>query len=284
MTIPFFALLGTRLGLRFAPIGHDELNIGVEAGALTIYNHLQNKQNHEVPKFAPTFPAPENIAGENYLTTVFEYYNELSTQLANLWPADQKLITVGGDHSVAYISLQAVLKRFGAPKVGVVMFDSHADLHLLATSPSGNFHGMWLRTFFDHFHENKSEVPQLQPNQLIYVGNLLTETEESKFIEENKIQVIDSNSVSESSVQKILTWVEGFDHLHISFDIDVFAEDLSPATGTPNPNGFTKENVFTILKPLLDLPSVSLDIIEFNPKKNGAEQSLALIENIVSLF
>jgi len=277
----FLSIINSRLGLRFAPIGHSIPNIGVEEGGEKILKSIQLVGlNEDIPNFDITFKTPELLKSDSYLEDVLNLYSETTVLLLEKWSGGKTLVTLGGDHSISYISLAAVLEVYGEKNVGLVMFDSHADLHLPETSPSGNFHGMWLRPFFNGFSQYKLKNKKLKPNQLQFVGNLLLEDEEKRFLRDEDIIVHPSSEISESVISELVGWSKQFPHLHISFDIDVFTESLVSATGTPNPNGFIEKEIFPLLKELKKHPSISLDIVEFNPRKNGAEESLKLIEKI----
>lgn len=271
----FFALLSTRLGLKNVPKGSRFLNVGVENGADILYKELGC--NGQKVEYVSTVP---ELIGNNYLNNLFEEYNGLVDKILNIWPFNNQLITFGGDHSCSYISLHAVLQRFANKKVGVIMFDSHGDLHTTATSPSGNFHGMWLRTFFDTFHEKQLPC-KLSPTQLLFVGNLLLENEEKEFIINHNILTFSSKN---TNIVDIINWTKNFDHVHISFDIDVFEKNLVNATGTPNKLGMKKLEIYPILNNLSQLPSFSLDIVEYNPKKDNSDKTLHVIQEVYNLI
>ncbi len=277
----FYTNISSRLGLRFAPMGSNSLNIGVENGGQAILEAIQlTDPSRKVPDLCVNFQAPEFIDGELYLSNVFELYADATSMVIKKWHNGSSLITLGGDHSISYISLSAILESYGEQNVAVVMFDSHADLHLPETSPTGNFHGMWLRTFFDDFSQLTVTNRKLKPNQLQFVGNLLIEDEEKRFIKEAGILVHGTTDISKTIIAEMLTWAAQFPHLHISFDVDVFSQSLVSATGIPNPNGFYEEEIFPILRELKMHPSISLDIVEFNPQKNGADKTLRLIKKV----
>jgi arginase family enzyme len=70
------------------------------------------------------------------------------------------------------------------------MVDSHADINLRATSPTGNIHGMWLRPVVDHF--DVVELDQLiehkvPADQLFYIGNLDLDPAEKEFIAQRHV-------------------------------------------------------------------------------------------------
>ena len=277
------ALLPSRLGLRFAPMGDTTPNIGVEDGAHAVARALSADSLEKVlqfHQFEMAFPAPEQVEKEAYLAHVFEVYTAATAQLLEQWEDGTRLVSLGGDHSVSYISFSAVLERFGSDTTGIIMFDSHADLHSPASSHTGNFHGMWLRTFFDGFEAFSLPNKTITHPQLCFVGNLLLEQEELEYLEKNRCTVYNSQQATQNTAEAVAQWAAQYEHLHISFDIDVFSQSISPATGTPNKNGFTLQQVQVFLRALRSHPSFSLDIVEFNPKKKGAEQSLELIGEV----
>jgi arginase len=265
-------------------MGSTIQNAGVEDGAQAIADFFV--QNHLLSEtltasiFVKKFEAPEQITPEAYLETTFKKYHETIVKLLNSWHQNKSLITFGGDHSISYISLAAVLERYGAKNTCVLMFDSHADLNSPESSATGNFHGMWLRAFFDSFEKFNVTNHKITPSQLRYIGNLILDQAEVDFIQEHAIKVYSSDSASHMSAQEVLTWTKNFNHLHISFDIDVFSQRLVSATGTPNPDGFNLEQVMIFLEAVKNHPSISLDIVEFNPKKEGYLESLEIIKKV----
>jgi len=281
----FFALLASRLGLRFAPMGSNIQNIGVEDGAEYIAQFLEQGNTsmntaQSLPNFLEQFEPPELLSEESYLQTIFIKYTSAKQKLLSNWSAGKTLITFGGDHSISYISLAAVLERYGKDQTAVLMFDSHADLNTDISSTTGNFHGMWLRPFFDSFEAYKLTHKKIAHEQLRYVGNLVLDDVEAEYIKKNKIKVYPSKLATHESAQELLEWTTSFPHLHISFDIDVFAQHLISATGTPNENGFEMDEIFIFLEAIKNHPSISFDIVEFNPHKQGTQQSLAIIQKV----
>lgn len=277
----FLANIASRLGLRFAPNGHSMPNLGVERGGAKIISSIATfQQMNTSADFEAEFAAPELIEGKSYLGDLLKKYTHTTAELLQQWDREKMLVTLGGDHSIAFISLSAVLEAYGEQNVAVLMFDSHADLHLPETSPSGNFHGMWLRPFFNGFSQYALNSKIITPQQLQFVGNLVIEEEEKIFLNEAGVRVHPSSETSESIISELLEWSSSFAHLHISFDIDVFAEAVVSATGTPNPDGFAVDEVIPILNALQNHPSISLDIVEFNPEKEGAMETLQIIEKV----
>lgn len=280
----FPVVLVSRLGLKFISNGQKAANIGVENGGKAILKEISKINLQTAAPLIFTFPVVESLSEENYLVELIQLFNQTKQELQAKWQDNQVLVALGGGHGTAYISLSTVLARYGNSNVGVVVFDSHGDLHLPQTSPSGNFHGMWLRTFFPGFPDVGLENQKIKPNQLCFVGNLVLENEEKNFLLAKRIPVYSGSEISLSSAKELTRWAGSFAHLHISFDIDVFAQSLVKSTGTPNPNGLTQEPIFMMLRALNTHPSVSLDIMEFNPQKPGVKRSLGLINQVFKII
>jgi arginase len=283
-----FYKANSRLGMKYLPFHGKELNLGVENGpsALLTKQFLAKlKQPYLITDF--NFPTPDKCSDANYLKTIAQSSEQFSFLINSTLKSSEIQIMIGGDHSTSFTSLHSVLDRFAAAKVGYLQFDSHADLNTYSSSPTKNFHGMFLRPFVDGFD---SEVisnlieKQLPVENLIYIGNLELDGEEKHFIEENSIKIIDRNMIQknatnvEKAIKELLFRIN---HLHISFDIDVFSKDLVSATGTPGYDGLLVEEVFPILDLIAKFPSISIDLVEVNPEKENPEHTIKIAQEVL---
>src|SRR5688572_20193271 len=109
-------------------------------------------------------------------------------------------------------------------EMGYIQFDSHADINLQATSPTDNFHGMYVRALVDHFDipEIEALVPQKLPtSNLLYIGNLDLDPAEQVYFHAQAIKNITKNDLIERKTQSLETlrhFISGFEHLHITVD------------------------------------------------------------------
>ncbi len=165
------------------------------------------------------------------------------------------------------------------------MFDSHGDLNTFESSPSGNFHGMWLRGLMSDFSQDQISTiapVALKESDVFFVGNLILEDSEVTFTQEHSIKNIETNNPYDTSL--LNDFISRFNHLHISFDIDVLNQSLAPATGTPNPNGLSLETAIPLLELCFNHSSWSFDLVEVNPEKDGAEETLENAEQILEIL
>lgn len=279
---PHFFKAHSRLGIINIPHGGTERNVGVEYGpdAVLSKSFLDSYQNPPVSAFS--FPLPEEIDQNTYTSQIAHSSKKFCDFINEQIRAHETQVVVGGDHSVAFGSLLAVLKRFENKKIGYVQFDSHGDVNLFSSSPTGNFHGMWLRPFFGDF--DNPEIldlihETLRPEQILFIGNLDLDPEEQKFFTDKKI-----STISKSNSVNLEKFIKKFSHIHVSFDIDVFDKKLVSATGTPARNGLSAQGVFPLLAIISKAKSISFDLVEVNPKKRGVKKTVKLAQDVIEKF
>lgn len=283
---PHFFKAYTRLGLTDKPIRQTQKNFGVEdaPNAILTPDFVKSLGNCKLIEF--TFPNPEDINPKDYLSVLavnLISFKDLINKSLN--PGDTQII-IGGDNSVTFSSLLALIEKHGAKNIGYIQFDSHGDLNLLNSSPSKNFHGMYLRPFLDNF-----DIPQINdlvhekliPSQVIFIGDLTLDPEEQEFFAKNGLRNINRSEYMENKEaikSKLNTFLKTYKHLHLNFDIDIFDQKYAGATGIPEDGRWGSE-VFSLLKIISAHPSISLDLSEVNPKKDGAQKTIKLSQEII---
>ena len=247
------------LGLINPPINTDEYNWGVEKGPQVILDSFELQG----PKIIKVFPKAANVDPTNYKTIIEKEYGDFAKTIIENHNRENKLLTLGGDHSVSYCSLKAILEIYKEKNVGIIMFDSHADIHTWDTSPSNNFHGIWLRAVIEEMH--------FDPSNLLYVGNLNIEDEEREYLEQNGVKNINRKqyiSNQDGFIQEINDFIAKYDQMHFSFDVDMLDNSEFSATGCYINNGFTRREVVNIFDKINRETLQSLDLVEFNPDRS----------------
>lgn len=287
----------SRLGLQNIPHRQKELNIGVEDGPDSILTkeflsslraERSNLNNYfdelKISEFI--FTKPEDIKAENFNDVLAKNYQSFKNFITNNLSANETQIVIGGDDSVTFSSLLSIIDRIGN-NFGYIRIDSHPDLHLYKTSPTKNFHGMYHRALFDSF-----DIPQItnmvkykiKPENTIFIGNLDINPGEDEFFKAMKFKNINSyDFYNKENVNKYVNeFVKSFDHIHLSFDIDALDKTIASATGIPADKGLFMEDVLPILEIFSKHKSISLDLVEVNPKKRGAKKTILLAQKITS--
>lgn len=275
----------SRLGLIHAPYKHKSPNAGVEEGPDAILKNYKFLGDSPVDTYI--YSLPEKIQKKKYFQVIACETLEFANLIKETISHNETQVVLGGDHSVSLGSLIALFHRIHPKDVGYIQIDSHADLHNVSTSPSGNFHGMWMRPVVDVFDKMSinSLVPEkLSVSHMLYIGNLDLELEEKIFMDQHHIMHISKKNIRDKSFnsKKIMTsFMNDKKHIHISFDIDSFDQTLACATGMPCQDGLFWEDIEPLLSLLAKHPHISIDMVELNPKKIGSVRTIALARRVL---
>ncbi|KAK6501517.1 hypothetical protein TWF481_009355 [Arthrobotrys musiformis] len=195
-----------------------------------------------------------------------------------------KIVTLGGDHTIALAALRALNKFHG--QVAVLHFDAHLDTWNPIKNPSAwsseqmsLSHGcmFWLAQI-------AYDPPLILPNSSVHAGlrtrlsgidyeDYDDDTKQGWYrIEADEIDDIGVNGV----IQKILDNLGKDVPVYLSVDIDVIDPGIAPGTGTPEPGGWTTREMIRILRGLEGLNVVGADIVEVAPAYDGTGEQTAL--------
>jgi agmatinase len=184
-----------------------------------------------------------------------------------------KLITLGGDHSIALPALRALEKIYKQP-IAVLHFDAHLDTWHPSAYPSAwansptqaDFtHGtmFWVASE-EGLINNGSSVHAGLRTRLIgddygdYEGD---EKQGFLRIESDDIDAVGVKGIISAIMQRMGTSIP----VYLSIDIDVIDPGLAPGTGTPEPGGWTTRELIQILRGIEDLNLVGADVVEVAP-------------------
>ncbi|EMD00708.1 hypothetical protein BAUCODRAFT_29066 [Baudoinia panamericana UAMH 10762] len=195
-----------------------------------------------------------------------------------------KLLTFGGDHSIALPTLRALNKVYG--NVAVVHFDAHLDTWHPAKYPSAWFdandpaeqsfftHGtmFWLAHNESLLLENKSVHAGLR-TRLTNLGD--NEDDDAQGWARIACDDIDDLGVA-GVARKIVSHVGTETPVYLSIDIDVIDPGLAPGTGTPEPGGWTTRELIRVLRGIEGLNVVGADVVEVSPAYDGTGEATAL--------
>jgi len=70
--------------------------------------------------------------------------------------------------------------------------------------------------------------------------------------------------------------------VYLSIDIDFFDAEVAPATGYPEKEGASKEQGLKLIKNIVENTDIlSADLVEINPTKPGADQTIKLAKEVL---
>lgn len=291
MKKPHFFKAKCRIGLTHPPARQKEFNYGVEDGADAILTKEFLKQVQEAKVESFFFSDPEKIVPGQYLTEMVKEMVWFKEQINQQLGDSDIQIVVGGDNTVTFASVLALVERVkDISKIGYIQFDSHGESNSYEGSESKNFHGMYMRPFFDVF--DIENINQLVPNKFkseqgVFIGDMVLDGDEPEHFKKKKLKTLEFKEYckNKSEFNKYLNkFLNKYEFIHVNFDIDVFHRSVAGATGIPEDGKWMKPEVFEILKIIAQHPQVSFDLSELNPTRNGADRSVKIAQQILLLM
>lgn len=291
MKYPHFFKAICRLGLPNIPHRMNEQNIGVEDAPdyILTKDFLSQFPKAQVSEYR--FPNPEDVKGKDYWQSLASNLEGCKLKILEDLKDGEIQIVVGGDNSVTFSSMLVVLGRFDANKVGYIQFDTHGEANSYKTSPTKNFHGMYLRPLvvkFDIEEIDKLVKKKIPSKNLFFIGiEDINPGDEEEFYQLEGLKIFNKDQVKKNGqlVQEELSiFIKKMDHIHINFDVDCIDESITPATGIPTEKGLLPENIWPLLEIIKSHPSWSLDLVEVNPKKQGAEKTIKFVQKLLKLM
>lgn len=220
------------------------------------------------------------------LLQMTEAYKELGSR-GTVSPLLQKpkLITLGGDHSLALPALRALNAAYGKP-LRVLHFDAHLDTWHPAKYPSSwpsdqahfNHGSMFWLAGNEGLLINDTSLPSVHAGLRTRLsGDGWDDFEDDT--KQNWVRIVadDIDEIGTAGViQSILKSLPGDDPVYLSVDIDVLDPAFAPGTGTPEPGGWTTRELIRILRGIEGLNVVGADVVEVAPAYQGQGEETAL--------
>ena len=183
----------------------------------------------------------------------------------DLRSGQSKLLSIGGDHTVALPLLRSVHRDHGP--VAVLHFDAHLDTWDTYFGAAYT-HGTPFR--------RASEEGLIDPERSMHVGIRGPLYGEQDLTADGVLgfQVIHTDDYQ---VQGLATVIErmrarlGDGPVYVSVDIDVLDPAHAPGTGTPEAGGLTSRELLHTLRALVGTDIVGADIVEVAPAYDHAE-------------
>jgi agmatinase len=188
-------------------------------------------------------------------------------------------IVLGGDHSIAHPDVGAVADALKPARLGLVHFDAHADnadtIYGVKLS-----HGTPMRRLV--------EDGSLRGEDIVQVGlrGYWPDPPDFEWARQQGFRWFLMDEISERGMEPVMDDVvaiaRGFDHLFLSFDIDVCDPGFAPGTGTPEPGGMTAREALRAVRRLAtEIGLAGMEVVEVSPPYDHAEITSLLANRLV---
>ena len=213
---------------------------------------------------------------------ITEAVEEIEVGAHELIRGGARLITIGGDHTIAYPLLKAMNRVHGP--VALIHFDAHLDTwDTYFNTPLT--HGTPFRRASEEGLFRKGSSVHVGIRGSVYSSDDLTSDAELGF------RIVRSMDFERKGIDQIigdLRSTVGDAPLYVSIDIDVLDPSHAPGTGTPEAGGLTSRELLATLQGFQGLNLVGVDIVEVSPAYDHAELTGVAASNLayefISLF
>ena len=176
-----------------------------------------------------------------------------------------RLVTIGGDHTIALPLLRAMAAKHGP--VAVVHFDAHLDTWDTYFGAAYT-HGTPFRRASEEDLLDRSACLHVGTRGPLYAGSDLADDTGLGF------QVVGSVEMDDLGFRGVVERIRdrvGDRPVYVSVDIDVLDPAFAPGTGTPEAGGLSSRELLAILRGFADLDLVGADVVEVAPAYDHAE-------------
>jgi agmatinase len=196
---------------------------------------------------------------------IAEAITQIEAAARQLTAGGQRLLTIGGDHTIALPLLRAMHARHGP--VAVLHFDAHLDTWDTYFGEPYT-HGTPFRRASEEGLIDQRHSMHVGIRGPLYDAGDLADTERLGFA------TIHCTEVEQDGLAAAIRRMRerlGSVPIYVSVDIDVLDPGFAPGTGTPEAGGLTSRELLAMLRALGDLDLVSADIVEVAPAYDHAE-------------
>lgn len=177
----------------------------------------------------------------------------------------KKLVTIGGDHTIALPLLRDLHKLHGP--ISVLHFDAHLDTWD-SYFGADYTHGTPFRRASEEGLLDRDGCMHLGTRGPLYSGNDLAQDSAIGFEIFSSIEFLDLGI--SAAYEKILARVVNRP-VYLSIDIDVLDPAHAPGTGTPEAGGITSRELLALIRKLAGLNIVGADVVEVAPAYDHAQ-------------
>lgn len=250
----------------------------MQQGALTIARELF-PQTHFLIVDSPDEETLERVAGVVGLQSIAPRFRETLARIRKAAP--DAIVTVGGTCGVEAAPIAYLNERYDG-NMAVVWLDAHGDLNTPQSSPSGNFHGMVLRTLLgDGPAEIVGELRRpLDPAQIFLAATRDLDPPERDFVQHARISVTRPDAFRDAKPLVAEIQSRGFSRAYIHLDLDALNPDDFPDTLIPTSGGPALDLVRDLIGTLSrDVDVVGASVVEY---VHGSAQSLRVVEELLA--
>lgn len=182
--------------------------------------------------------------GDFEINTYFDIEYLTSKNLKN----SDRLLTLGGDHSITYPLIKAFNKVHGP--VDLIHIDAHADLYDIFEGDK-----------FSHACPFARIMEEKLINRLIQIGIRTLSKHQREQSEKYGVETIEMRQINKATSLALKN------PIYISLDMDALDPAYAPGVSHHEPGGLSTREVLNIIQ-AINVPVLGADIVEYNPTRD----------------
>ena len=196
------------------------------------------------------------------------YHQAVVERLQPIFEAGLFTVTLGGDHSITYPVLKALYQARGGRPFQLVQFDTHMDYW---DEEGGQRYSHASPIIRSHEAGWLSGLTQYGIRSIHTVGDNI------ELAQSRGARIFWCEQAKDMQPADLVEHLELDADTYITFDIDALDPAIAPATGTPEPGGFSYYEAKAILLAVCERTNViGMDLVEVAPMYDGPGQVTSL--------
>lgn len=175
-------------------------------------------------------------------------YLTIKERISEAIKGDHKVISLGGDHSIAFPVIEAHAAKYAG--LNVLQFDAHADLY-------DDFEG----NPYSHASPFARLMERGLLNSLTQVGIRTFNTHQKEQANRFKVNVIEMKDFNVDVINTLKA------PLYISLDLDALDPAYAPGVSHHEPGGMRTRQLIEMIQKI-NVPIIGADIVELNPTRD----------------
>lgn len=200
---------------------------------------------------------------------------EIEAAAAELTADGTRLVTIGGDHTIALPLLRNVAKQHGP--VAVVHFDAHLDTW-------DTYFGAPITHGTPFRRASEEGLIDLEASLHVGIRGPLYSRDDLRDDDRLGFAIISSSEFETEglarAIERMLARL-GDRPVYLSIDIDVLDPAHAPGTGTPEAGGLTSRELLAMIRALAGNRLVGADVVEVSPAYDHAQLTAVAASHVV---
>ncbi len=175
-------------------------------------------------------------------------FDQIETTVGELLDGGSRVLTLGGDHAIAYPILKAYGQRY--ERLSLLQLDAHPDLY---DELDGNY--------LSHACPFARIMEEGLVARLVQIGIRTLNPHQSMQAERFGVEIIEMRDWDPTTVPEFEA------PLYLSLDLDVLDPAFAPGVSHHEPGGLSVREVIRVIQDL-NVPLVGADLVELNPTRD----------------